>query len=152
LKQQYVLLFLLPFFLYSNFVQKFKVRDKSQNRLQPNGTKCSKHTKKFLLLPLMSQSTPPQNVMCLPQNYNQQCGDEKKTKSQKMEKKIQPTTTTLMISDSVYPKAAPVAVATAETMQLSPPPPPPTTTEVEAAMQSVQFCHRQIRPLAGTQT
>jgi len=89
--------------------------------------------------------------MCLPQNYNQQCGDEKNTKSQKMEKKIQPTTTTLMISDSVYPKAAPVAVATAETIQLSLPPPPPTTTEVEAAMQSVQFCHRQIRPLAGTQ-
>jgi hypothetical protein len=88
--------------------------------------------------------------MCLPQNYNQQCGDEKNTKSQKMEKKIQPTTTTLMISDSVSPKAALVAVATAETIQLSTP--PPTTTEVEAAMQSVQFCHRQIRPLAGTQT
>jgi hypothetical protein len=91
--------------------------------------------------------------MCLPQNYNHQCGDQKNTKSQKMEKKIQPTTTTLMISDSVSPKTAPVAVATAETIQLSPPPPPPTTTEVEeAAMQSVQFCHRQIRPLAGTQT
>jgi hypothetical protein len=77
----------------------------------------------------------------------------KKHKIQKMEKKIQPTTTTLMISDTVSPKAAPIAVATAETIQLSPPPPPPTTTEVEeAAMQSVQFCHRQIRPLAGTQT
>jgi hypothetical protein len=79
--------------------------------------------------------------------------ETKKTQNPKMEEKIQPTTTTLMISDSVSPKAAPVAVATAETIQLSPPPPPPTTTEVEeAAMQSVQFCHRQIRPLAGTQT